>query len=181
MTRQNPRIFDSTNNFSARQQQGGGTNRRQRDGICAALSSLWCFHMLDGVRDLLSKPSNPRAQALQVGYRWDPAGGGADDVNLLFRIGLNASKVFDSKKIVKALKVMEATAGTYYFGYPAHRLAAQIGPGGYYFYDCDENGAGGLFLYDNVNDWKNKIQDSGYSATALGSDDSWTGFKVTKR
>ncbi|HEY0819514.1 MAG TPA: hypothetical protein VGD46_12095 [Rhizobacter sp.] len=148
------KIFSSTNNFSSLQTQGGGQVAAQHAGICAALTSLWCLHMLEGRRDLLTRPSYARAQSLQVLYRWDPAAGAQDKLNLLERIGVKGTVQFNASATSVALSQMSAKPGVYRLGNGAHSIGAAVVNNRYYFYDCDENGAGGLHAFDDADDWR---------------------------
>lgn len=151
------KIFSSTNDFSSLQTQGGGATTHQRAGICAALTSLWCMHMLEGKRDLLTKPSYTRAQALQVRYRWDPLGGGQDDLNLLERIGVKGTITFPNSATNIALSQICARPGVYCLGTPDHAIGAAVVNNRYYFYDCDENGAGGLYAFESADEWRTLV------------------------
>jgi hypothetical protein len=145
------KVFDSTNAFSSLQAQGGGNAVARRQGICAALSALWCMHMLEGKRDLLTKPSYERAQALQTLFRWDPAPGGEDFLNLLKRIGIRGEVRSNSSQTGIALKQMAVQPGIYALReVGVHYVAAAARDSKFYFYDCDANGAGGLHVYDDV-------------------------------
>lgn len=162
------KIFDSTNDFSSMQTQGGDGEFGQRHGICAALTSLWCLHMLEGRRDLLTKPSYERAQALQVRYRWDPAGGGQDRINLLGRIGVRGTVQFTDSSTNIALTQVCARPGAYYLAAPGHAIGAAVMNNRYYFYDCDANGAGGLYAFESVDDWRALVNQHYANSRILG-------------
>jgi hypothetical protein len=179
MPKQNPKIFASHNNYTQLLKQAGNVNAGKYHGICAAMTGLWLKNMLDGKRDLLSAPDPARAQMLQVQYRWDPAGGGQDDVNLLKKMGLQAQKAFNQVGIGIATTLMAAKPGNYYLGDNFHAIGAITGDNSYYFYDCDANGAGGLFFYDNPDEWKALISASGYTQAQGGKTTSWSGWTVT--
>jgi hypothetical protein len=143
------KIFDSANNFSSRQSQHGDPTIATRHGICAALSALWCLHMQEGKDDLLTKPSFPRAQALQVKYLWDRTSTEQAYFNLLEEVGLTGVIAFRDKALGSALAGIAYAPGTYHLsilGY--HSVAACKKGAKYYFYDCDELGAGGLYVCD---------------------------------
>jgi hypothetical protein len=149
------KIFSSTNVFSSRQTQGGDGTIAERQGICAAISALWCMHMLEGKRDLLTKPSYERAQALQVLYRWDPTAPGDDYLNLMQRIGLKGTLQFRDSATNVALMQVSNRPGVYHLSMlGSHTVAAAIMNDKYYFYDCDENGAGGLHSFNSADEWK---------------------------
>ncbi|HKE95540.1 MAG TPA: hypothetical protein VKB34_14600 [Povalibacter sp.] len=148
------RVFDSVNTFSSLQSQGGGNAAGRRQGICAALTGLWCMHMLEGKRDLLSKPSYERAQALQVLFRWDPAAGGQDFLNLLKRIGIRGTVKFNNSKTPIALGQIAVQPGVYALRQVGvHYVGACVTGSSFYFYDCDANGAGGLHVFDDSASW----------------------------
>jgi hypothetical protein len=178
MPKQNPKIFASHNDYTQLLKQAGNQNAGRYRGICAAMTGLWLKNMLDRKRDLLSEPDRVRAEMLQVQYRWDPAGGGQDDVNLLNKIGMQAQKAFNQVSIGIATTLMAAKAGNYYLGDNYHAIGAITGAGTYYFYDCDARGAGGLFLFDNPEKWKALINASGYTQARGGMKTSWSGWTV---
>lgn len=152
------KVFGSVNNFSSFQTQGGDGVNAQRQGICAAITGLWCMHMLEGKRDLLTKPSYERAQALQVLYRWDPTAPGQDYLNLLKRIDVKGTVQFPDSAVNVALSQVSAKPGVYHLsmiGY--HTVGAAVVNNRYYFYDCDEAGAGGLHVFESADDWKDLI------------------------
>lgn len=163
------KIFSSTNNFSALQTQAGGSVAAQREGICAALTGLWCMHMLEGKRDLLTKPSYERAQALQVQYRWkwDSNSSRTDnEVMFLKRIGVQGTLAFRRSATNIALSQIAAKPGIYCLRNDEHAVGAAILNNRYYFYDCDENGAGGLYAFDSADDWRGLVNQH-YTGDAL--------------
>ncbi|MGY4828984.1 hypothetical protein ACVNIS_10440 [Sphaerotilaceae bacterium SBD11-9] len=162
------KIFSSTNNFSARQTQGGDGQFVNHQGICAALTSLWCLHMQEGKRDLLTKPSNERAQALQVLYRWDPSDNGQYRLNLLNRIGLKGTVEFTASSTNIALTQVCARPSAYYLAVPGHAVGAAVLNNRYYFYDCDENGAGGLYAFESADEWRDLINQHYANQRVLG-------------
>jgi hypothetical protein len=148
------RVFDSVNTFSSLQTQGGGGPAGHRQGICAALTALWSMHVLEGKRDLLTQPSYERAQALQVMFRWDPAPGGQDFLNLLTRLGLRGQVRFNSSQTAIALTQIAVQPGVYALRQVGvHYVGAWVTGSSFYFYDCDANGAGGLHVFNDSGSW----------------------------
>lgn len=167
------KVFSSTNAFTSLQTEAGGNATGRRLGICAARTALWCKSMFGGVRPLLTEPDAFRAQLLQVKYRWDPANPGQDYVNLFKSIQVTAAIAFQSLKESLALMAMSAQSGVYHLSeVGVHTVGAATTGGKYYFYDCDENGAGGLYEFDSLSDWKALID--GHYGTV-----NWVGVKVS--
>jgi hypothetical protein len=150
-------VYSSTNNFSSVQTEGGGATTGVRLGICAALSALWCKSVFQGTRPLLTKPETGRAQLLQVKYRWNPATPGSDYVDLFKWIDVTAVIDF-TLGVNLALAAMAAKPGVYHLSeIGVHTVAASTLGQMFYFYDCDENGAGGLYEFSTMAEWKDLI------------------------
>jgi len=163
------RVFTSTNAFSSLQTEAGGNASGRRLGICAAYTALWCKAVFKGTRPLLTKPEQFRAQILQVKYRWDPASPGTDYVNLFQSIDVTASVDFQSLDQDTALSTVSAQTGVYHLSeIGVHTVGAAYTGGKYYFYDCDENGAGGLYEFDTIGDWKALVNQHYAGVSFLG-------------
>jgi hypothetical protein len=144
------RVFASSNPFWSRQTQGGGHHRGKRFGWCAAASAIWCSNVLaKGKKPGDSRPDEVLAGIMQVKYRWDPQGGGQDTLNLLALAGLRGHSYFDMY-LLGALHRMETHPGVYHFSNDEHSMAADTRQGHYYWYDIEN----GLFVYDNLDEWK---------------------------
>ncbi len=169
--KQNPRIFESTNNSSAHLNQAGA-GWGSYVGMCGGLSSLWLKNMLDGKRDTLSKPDSGRAQLLQVKYRWDKSPGERDILNLLSSAGLIGTSVCKSAGVSFACTSMSGKGGAFLIWNGPHFVAALVKPGKFYFYDCES----GLFLYDYQAEWKMAIREMGYTQD---SSENWNVWSVS--
>jgi hypothetical protein len=172
MPGQNPQIFDSTNNNYVQNFNQAGAGRGTYVGMCGGLSSLWLKNMVSGVRDLLSKPDEGRAQILQVKYRWDKSLGGQDAINLLASAGVTGVLLTDFTPVSIALETIATTGGSFLIWNGPHFVAAQVAGGKFYFYDCEH----GLYLYNTKLDWKAQIQALGYGTTYP---DDWKVWSVT--
>jgi hypothetical protein len=156
---QNEMIFDSTNdNYAYLLQQGGQVQAGVYLGMCGGLSTLWLKNMLAGVRDLLSKPDEGRAQLIQVKYRWDHADDSQAAVNLLASVGLTGVAFLTAEQVSTAIAQIGATNGAFLIWNGPHFVAAHVSPAKFYFYDCED----GLFRYGTQLAWAAKISSMGY-------------------
>jgi hypothetical protein len=153
------RVFESTNTVGTSTKysvtkSGGSTTgvalAKKDEGLCKALAVLWCANILSGVRDLLTKPDEFRAGALQV--RFEMAGW--DSPTVFGLAGLESTEDQEASGSV-ALDYMIANPGTYQIRVPGHAIAAQITGTTYYFYDSES----GLWKYTSSADWKKNISD----------------------
>ncbi len=177
MPKQRVKIYESTNDFyqivpGARAGRGGKVF-----GICMAVTSIWGRKFLEGTRDLLTKPQSREAEAIQVRYNMFGEKNGYDDGAT--REMLKFARVAGEKKFANlscsiALRTMGFEPGIYLVMNHEHAIGFNFSDGKYYFYDCDENGAGGLFLYSDLDDCKSKVLASGYT-----SDEKWECWKLT--
>ena len=146
------RLWASTNNNSVinfRQ----GYNPQERgtyQGMCAGLSTLWLLNMLNGVRDMNSKPDDFRAQLVHVKYRW---GTGEIEIKLVQSVGLKAVTFLTGKSVSFATEEIASKGGAHLIRNDHHAVASYISGSRYYFYDCES----GLYLESNKSDWKNTI------------------------
>lgn len=172
MTPTDPQIFKSTNSLYLHHFNQAGAGRGTYEGMCGGLSTLWLKNMLDGVRDVLSKPDEFRAQLLQARYRWDKATGGTDAVHLLQSVGLKGALLCSGAGVSYACEQIAAKGGAFLIWNGPHFVAAYIATGKFYFYDCEA----GLFLDESKSEWKSRIRAMGYAG---GSDESWMVWSVT--
>lgn len=151
------RFFESTNPYWSKQTQAGGAERDVRLGWCAAASAIWCSNILVKGKKLGdSDPDKGLAGILQVKYRWDPAVGGQDALNLLGHVGLDG-EIHDDLYRDGALQYMGSHPGVYWFftGAPSpHVMGADTRPGRYAWYDIES----GLYAYDGLDEMKERIQ-----------------------
>jgi hypothetical protein len=178
--RQNPRIFASTNLFFQLAGEHGVLNLRGvsvadiHEGICFGITSYWCKAILSGIRDLLTQPDYRLGETLQSCYNissgptldqrkqkiWDLA-------------GLDGTKVLADKSTRVMLGVIALQKGTYLASNGAHVIGFHTVGSQYYFYDCDENGGGGLYLYEDKQGWEQKV------LTHYQADEPWNCWKVS--
>ena len=111
------------------------------EGICVAQSALWCRNMLQGKRDLLSKPDYALAGPLQAIYEI------RHKCNYTTFLGSMGMKIDSETTKVgfSALEYLRKNDGQYMIRYPGHSMGARISGSSYYFFDPEE----GLFKYDN--------------------------------
>jgi hypothetical protein len=139
-----------------------------QEGICTAMSAVWCRNMLQGVRDLLSKPDYTLASTLQAKYEIVHQ----SDYDA-FLTGM-AMKVLSTRTwngIPNLLSNLAKTNGQYMLRYPGHAMGAKIGDGAYYFFDPEE----GLFKYNTSGDFETGLMKL-YSSK-FGKD--WTARQVS--
>lgn len=170
MPQQNPMIFQSSNNNYVHNFNQAGAGVGTYVGMCGGLSSLWLKNMIGGVRDLLSKPDEGRAQLLQVKYRWDKSVGGQDAVNLLASAGATGVLLHDFTPVSTSLETIATAGGSFLIWNGPHFVAAHVADTKHYFYDCED----GLFLYDTKLEWKAKIIAMGYGTTYPDDWKVWT-------
>lgn len=138
------------------------------EGICVAMSAVWCRNMLQGTRDLLSCPAYDLASPLQAKYEIIFKN---DYTKLLNSMGMKIGEE-QTKPGDEALQHLVANSGQYMLRYPGHAMAALTSAGHfYYFFDPEI----GLFKYDTSAGFKRKIKEE-YPDEVR--DDDWTLRKV---
>lgn len=166
--KQDPKIFSSQNDFSQ------VVNSDQHEGICFGMTTLWCLNMLRGVRDLLSQPDYRLGETIQQLYNTMTGPLDQSKQAIFTQKGLAGQKLIVNKSVRVALGIIALQPGAWLISNGFHVIGFQTGGAKMYFYDCDENGAGGLFLYDNKTDWEQKVYAAGYPST-----ENWSGWKMT--
>jgi len=167
--RQNPKIFDSTNDNYLHNFNQAGAGRGTYAGMCTSLSALWLDNILSGKRDVISKPDEGRAQYLQAKFRWDRSLGWQDRVNLLKSANLKGVSILTNATVPDAEAQMASRGGGFLIDNGSHAVAVYIKPDNFYFYDCEK----GLFLFQTESEWKSQISSMGYD------NDQWTVWSVT--
>jgi hypothetical protein len=148
------RFFTSTNPYSSRQTQGGGDAIADRFGWCAAASAIWASNMLvKGKKPGDSAPDIGLAGILQVKYRWNPAGGGQDVIELLGHVQLTGNYSDDMYRD-GVLQKMAAEPGVYWFANDAHAMAVNTLARKPLWYDIEQ----GLFEYDSLDEMRDAIK-----------------------
>lgn len=138
-------VFPSTNPYYSTQTQAGGNVRAPRQGWCAAASALWGKNRLLGVAPAESNPDKLLAGILQVKYRWDPAGGGQDFINIYNGIGRTAVLSQQNMGLTIFLSTLLTTPGVYHIDNGGHSMALDTRGPLFYFYDIEN----GLYSYDD--------------------------------
>jgi hypothetical protein len=162
-------LFTSTNNYY---QIIGGVNSHRsatqprvvlgarEEGICMAVTALWCKNVLAG---LLTKPDAHRAQIIQARSRINfasPQGNAGVEAffNELFAlVEVAGQRVEDQEDAFLCLSNMGQDPGVYWVWNGPHVIGFRTGADSLLFYDCDENGAGGLWQFNSLGDWQSKV------------------------
>jgi len=145
------RLYESTNTVGTNTKYVKGTSAVSTtyEGLCKALAVLWCEKMVNGKRDILTKPNEFRAGALQFKFEinWDS--------NIIF--GLAGLKSTDSttRKPKKCLHYISHRPGTYQIRVPGHAIAVHAIGNIFYFYDSES----GLWRYESRAQWMKNILD----------------------
>lgn len=148
------RFFSSENPYTSRQTQGGGDVIAIRKGWCAAASAIWASNILvKGMKPGDSAPDMGLAGILQVKYRWNPAGGGQDVLELLGAAHLTGTYSEDMYRD-GVLQKMVAEPGVYWFANAEHAMAVNTIPAKPLWYDIEQ----GLFEYDSTDEMKTTIK-----------------------
>jgi hypothetical protein len=163
-------IFPSTNPYYSTQTEGGGVAIARRDGWCAAASALWCKSRFTGVAPASSDPDKLLTGILQVKYRWDPAGGGQDFINLYAQIERTAQVTFQNMSLIAMLTGVLNRPGVYHIRKPGHSMAVDTRGPTYYFYDIEN----GLFSYDSGPEFIGGVRSRYANAAAL-----WMALTIT--
>ena len=122
------RFFTSTNPYTTRQTQGGDNVIAIRAGWCAAASAIWASNILvKRKKPGDSAPEMGYAGILQTKYRWNPAGGGQDVLELLGNVDLTGTYSGDMY-MDDVLQKMMAAPGVYCFANNAHAMAVNTVP-----------------------------------------------------
>ncbi|SMC22834.1 hypothetical protein SAMN02745857_01483 [Andreprevotia lacus DSM 23236] len=161
-------LFESSNQYSSLQTQGGGNVIARQLGWCAAASALWCASRIQGAPIAQSKPDILRAGVLQVRYRWDPAGGGQDVVNLFNVLECTANQAQQGVGLEPLLTALIAAPGVYHINNGFHAMAVDTRTT-LYFYDIES----GLYRYSDAIEWKAGIRRRYQGAN------QWGAFAVT--
>jgi hypothetical protein len=113
------------------------------EGICLAMSAVWCRNMLGGKRDLLSKPDPALAGPLQAKYEIIHKN---DYGSFLGSMGLRIVSARTMQGLPNMMGYLTKHNAQYMLRYPGHAMGAKIGDGAYYFFDPEE----GLFKYGSA-------------------------------
>lgn len=119
------------------------------EGICVAQSALWCRNMLQGKRDLLSKPDYALAAPLQAKYEIIYKN---DYSKFLKSMGMTIAAT-DKLKGLAAVDLLTKNDGQYMLRYPGHAMGAKISGSNYYFFDPES----GLFKYESGDAFTRRI------------------------
>jgi hypothetical protein len=165
----NPHVFETENTIGTHttyQSNGQGVAVSQFDeGICVAMSAVWCKEVLSGKRMALTKPSYTLASIWQVDYERDS--------NYTRFLNAHGMAIVQTQTMggEQLIQYVAANHGLYMLRYPGHAMAAKTGPGGYYFFDAES----GLWEYQAVARFEQKIWE-GYNNVKHSS---WTCRRVT--
>lgn len=142
------KVYASTNNVGTNAKYQGGVLMASDEGLCVALSTLYCSNVVKGLRDILTKPDESRAGAIQVRYEM-----GKFDYGIPIRLGQMRLTDTQSGNLNVVADYIIANPGTYLMRYPGHAMAAHVTGSSYYFYEPDS----ALWKYTSASDWKSDI------------------------
>ena len=158
------RLYESTNTVGTGTKYGKGTATISDtyEGLCKALAVLWCEKMVNGKRDILTKPDEFRAGALQFKFeiQWDS--------DVIFGLAGLESKDETTKGPSDCLDYINGHPGTYQIRVPGHAIAVHVSGSDYYFYDSES----GLWKYRSKDSWKGDILGE------YDDGDDWTAWKL---
>ncbi len=137
------------------------------EGICVAQSALWCRNILQGKRDLLSKPDYALAGPLQAIYEIRHK---CEYTPFLRSMGMK----IDAETEVggySAMEYLKKNDGQYMLRYPGHAMGAKVSGSNYYFFDPED----GLFKYPNGDAMVRRIMKDYYDEMG----ENWTLRKIS--
>ena len=161
------KIFSSTNTVGTKTRYTKGTTTISKtyEGLCKALAVLWCEKVLNGTRDVISKPDEFRAGSLQFHFEkaWDS--------DLIFGLASLKSEHKLTDTPVNCLVYINNHPGTYQIKVSGHAIAVHVTGSDYYFYDSES----GLWKYNSAITWANDIIDEYFDGK------NWTAWRLAKK